>query len=105
MWALDLGTTNTLLARWDSAADRPVLVDLPAICRAPGGTGELEAARAVPSAVHVLDEPGFWARMGRGRLGRYVLWGKLAHVGRQDEAFMRGVEERHALVARHVGGH
>lgn len=29
----------------------------------------------------------------------------LAHVGRQDEAFMRGVEERHALVARHVGGH
>ena len=30
-WALDLGTTNTGLARWDEASGQPQLVELPAI--------------------------------------------------------------------------
>jgi molecular chaperone DnaK (HSP70) len=75
MWALDLGTTNTLLARWGRGEDRPELIELPEICRRPGRTEPLEAPRAVPSAVHVLDHPSFWAR--------HFSLGKLALVGRR----------------------
>jgi molecular chaperone DnaK (HSP70) len=73
-WALDLGTTNTLLARWDPKADRPFLLEMPAISRGRGRDDALDAHRAVPSAVHALDKPGFLAL----RLGR----GKLAEIGR-----------------------
>ena len=59
MWALDLGTTNTGLARWDSVTNKPVMVDFPDLCRAPEATEELEAPRMIPSAVHVLDDTGF----------------------------------------------
>jgi molecular chaperone DnaK (HSP70) len=74
MWALDLGTTNTLLAHWDREGDRPGLIELPGICRRPGESDPLAAPRAVPSAVHVLDRPSFWAR--------HFSLGKLALVGR-----------------------
>jgi hypothetical protein len=33
MWALDLGTTNSLLARWDPSDDKPVLLEMPGITR------------------------------------------------------------------------
>src|SRR4051812_18379023 len=68
MWAIDLGTTNTLVARWDRAADRPEVVVLPALARGPGRDDSIGASRVVPSAVHVLDKPGFLARLGLGRL-------------------------------------
>ncbi len=67
MWALDLGTTNSLLARWDAAADRPAVLELPGLSRRPAQP-ESDAARAVPSAVHVLEKPSFWARLGLGKL-------------------------------------
>jgi molecular chaperone DnaK (HSP70) len=76
MWALDLGTTNTLLARWDRSADRPSLIELPEICRRPGQAEPLEAPRAVPTAVHVLDHPSWWAR--HFSLGRLALVGRPA---------------------------
>jgi molecular chaperone DnaK (HSP70) len=83
MWALDLGTTNTLLARWDRNADRPELLELPEICRGPRRAGALETPRVVPSAVHVLDKPGFWARLGQAApLSRHLFLGKLAQIGR-----------------------
>jgi molecular chaperone DnaK (HSP70) len=82
MWSLDLGTTNSLLARWDATADRPVVLELPALARQPVQPGN-EAARAVPSAVHVLEDRSFWARLGTSRLlARHLFLGKLAHVGR-----------------------
>ena len=65
MWALDLGTTNTGLARWDADADRARLVELPAICRRPGRADPLEAPRMVPSATQMLRVDGFWGRVGR----------------------------------------
>ena len=83
MWSLDLGTTNTLLSRWDPQADRPALLELPTVARAPGHDDELGAPRAVPSVVHVIDEPGLWAKLGRsGPLARSFFLGKLAHIGR-----------------------
>ena len=83
MWALDLGTTNTLLARWDRRTDRPELVELPRLCRSAERSDALGASWAVPSAVHVLDHPGFWARLGQaGPLARHLFLGQLAQIGR-----------------------
>jgi molecular chaperone DnaK (HSP70) len=83
MWALDLGTTNSLLGRWDAGTDAPAIVSLPALSRRPefGPNEPIMAQRAVPSALEVLAEPGLWARMGRsGPLSRWAP-GRLAHIG------------------------
>lgn len=80
MWALDLGTTNSALARWDASARRPELVDLPGVSRRAGGP--LDARRMVPSATHVL-EPDVWARVGAWPLvRRHAFVGRQALVGR-----------------------
>src|SRR5436190_12147761 len=81
MWALDLGTTNSLLARWDKAADKPALLDLPEITRRAARTEVGDASRAVPSALHVLDEPTFWAKLGP--VSRGLLIGRMALIGRE----------------------
>lgn len=82
-WAIDLGTTNTSVARWDAEAERPRLVELADICRAPGGEDHLEAPRLVPSAVHLVEAEGFKARLGRWRMFRNFLWGRHGYIGRQ----------------------
>lgn len=81
MWALDLGTTNSLLARWDKAADKPALLELPNLTRRCAKTEAGDASRAVPSALHVLDEPSFGARLGP--LSRKFLLGRMALIGRE----------------------
>lgn len=82
-WAIDFGTTNTGLARWDVDADRARMVELPRICRKPGRVDPLEAPRLVPSAVHLLPPEGFWDRLGRTRFFmRRAFWGKQAEIGR-----------------------
>ncbi len=84
---MDLGTTNTGLARWDAAHDRPRLLDLPEICRLPGGDDHLQAPRLIPSATEPLAQPDFWARMSsRPLLSRLALWGRLAWIGREAVA-------------------
>ena len=83
MWALDLGTTNTLLARWDNRQERPAVLELRSISRAPEREDPLESPRGVPTAVHILDHPSIWARIGQwGPLARHFAMGKLAHIGR-----------------------
>ncbi len=83
MWALDLGTTNTLLARWDPRQERPAVVELPSISRAPDREDPLEAPRVIPTAVHLFDHPSVWARLGEwSPLARHFSLGKLAHIGR-----------------------
>ncbi|MEZ4437060.1 MAG: Hsp70 family protein [bacterium] len=82
-WAIDLGTTNTGLSRWDRDADRARMVELQRICRRPGRAEPLEAPRLIPSAVHLLPPESLADRVARsGWLGRRVLWGRLAEVGR-----------------------
>ena len=84
-WALDLGTTNSGIARWDEATGQPQLVELPDVCRSPGRDDPLEAPRMVPSAVHLLENPGLLDRLGtwppvasRLFLGRRALIGRRA---------------------------
>ncbi|MCA9539395.1 MAG: Hsp70 family protein [Myxococcales bacterium] len=82
-WALDLGTTNTGLARWDADAERARLVELPNICRAPGREDPLEAPRLVPSATHLLPATDFWSRLGGSPFFlKRAFWGRLAEIGR-----------------------
>jgi molecular chaperone DnaK (HSP70) len=82
-WALDLGTTNSGVARWDDAAGQPRLVELPAICRSLERDDPLEAPRMVPSAVHLLDDPGLLARVGSWPpLARRLFLGRRALIGR-----------------------
>ena len=64
-WALDLGTTNSGIAYWDTVSERPHLLELESICRKPGGDDPLEAPRLIPSATHILKSGGFWSRLGR----------------------------------------
>lgn len=82
-WAIDLGTTNTGIARWDEREGRPVLIELPAVCRKPGQADPLEAPRTVPSATHVLDRQNLAARIGRWPLvRRWFFLGRQALIGR-----------------------
>jgi molecular chaperone DnaK (HSP70) len=82
-WALDLGTTNSGLARWDDARGQPQLVDLPSICRKPEGREPLEAPRLVPSAVDLVEHPGLLDRLGGWPpIARRWLVGRQAFVGR-----------------------
>jgi len=82
-WALDLGTTNSAMARWDEGLGQPLLVELPEICRKPEGDDPLEAPRLVPSAVHLLEERGLLDRLGSWRpLARRMFLGRVAVIGR-----------------------
>lgn len=82
-WALDLGTTNSLVARWDQTSGRPRVARLPAVCRKPDAEDPLEAPNAVPSAVHALPVEGFLAQMGRRSwLRKRVFWGTWGLIGR-----------------------
>jgi molecular chaperone DnaK len=83
-WALDLGTTNSGVARWDEGAGQPQLVELPAVCRRPEGSDPLEAPRLVPSAVHMLERRGLLDRLGTWRpIARRFFLGHTALIGRQ----------------------
>lgn len=79
-WALDLGTHNTILARWDASTGRPDVVELPAVCRVPGGDDPMTAPRAVPSAVELLPGRDLPTRLAR--LLRHPTWGQEARIGR-----------------------
>jgi molecular chaperone DnaK (HSP70) len=82
-WALDLGTTNSAFARWDEGAGQPQLVELPEVCRKPEGADALEAPRLVPSAVHLLENPGLFDRLGSWPpLARRFFLGRRALIGR-----------------------
>jgi molecular chaperone DnaK len=83
-WALDLGTTNTGIARWDEETGRPRLVELPSVCREHGGRDALEAPRLVPSAVDLFDRAGLLDRVGRWPpLERRLFLGHRALIGRR----------------------
>ncbi|HXK10793.1 MAG TPA: Hsp70 family protein [Vicinamibacteria bacterium] len=82
-WALDLGTTNSAVARWDEGTQQPQLVDLPEVCRSQERDDPLEAPRMVPSAVHLVEAPGLLDRVGSWPpLARRIFLGRRALIGR-----------------------
>lgn len=82
-WALDLGTTNSGIARWDESLGKPRLVELPAVCRKTDAKDPLEAPHLVPSAVHFLEKLGAFDRLGSWPpLARRFFLGRRALIGR-----------------------
>lgn len=97
-WAIDLGTTNTGLARWNPEADRAELVVLPEICRDPDGDDPLQAPGVVPSATHMVEDSDVWARLGRlPFVSRRTFWGRHAYIGRS--ALERNISRIHPAFA------
>jgi molecular chaperone DnaK (HSP70) len=97
-WAIDLGTTNTGLARWNPEAERAELVVLPEICRDPEGDDPLQAPGVVPSATHLVEGSDLWTRLGRlPLLSTRTFWGRHAWIGRQ--ALERNVSRIHPAFA------
>ena len=82
-WAIDLGTTNTGLAYWDSATESAQMLALPTICRRPERDDPLEAPRMIPSAVQCLPPDGFLSKLGRSSFFmKRVFWGQQGLIGR-----------------------
>ncbi|MGF1508626.1 MAG: Hsp70 family protein [Myxococcota bacterium] len=92
MWALDFGTTNSALARWDELRRKPSLVELPDICRGPSGRPvdpeqeHLEASLVVPTSVEAFDRLNFWGTVGKWpALQRVTFVGRQAYIGREAD--------------------
>jgi molecular chaperone DnaK len=84
MWAMDFGTTNTGIARWNADAQRAELIELPALCRDLEGDDALGAPRMIPSAVHMLPNDDFWGALGKWSFfAKRVFWGQQALIGRE----------------------
>ena len=82
-WAIDLGNSNTRVARWDHESSSPSLLELPNICREPGGSEPLAAPRLIPSATEIIRNPSWLARLGRSPfLAKRCFLGDLALIGR-----------------------
>ncbi len=91
-WGLDLGTTNSAIARWDEGRRQAQLVELPAICRDATRDDPLEAPRVVPTAVHVVERPGLLDRLGAWRpLARHAFLGRTALIGREALALNQSI--------------
>ncbi len=81
-WAIDLGTSNTVIARWDAASETSEVIRLKAICRDPDGLDPLAAPGVVPSSTHMVHETDLWTSVGRWPMVRTrVFWGRHAIIG------------------------
>jgi hypothetical protein len=59
MWGLDLGTTNSTLARWEERRDRPGLVALPGVERPVDDPDRaVPPPGLIPSATQLIEAPG-----------------------------------------------
>src|SRR5688572_19998348 len=83
-WAVDIGTTNTGIACWDDDKLQPRLIELPRICRRPGGDDPLEAPVLIPSVVEFLSRTKLIDRIGAWRpLEHWMLLGSTALIGQR----------------------
>jgi molecular chaperone DnaK (HSP70) len=82
-WAIDLGNSHTRVARWIEESATPQLLELPGICRLPGGSEPLAAPRLIPSATEIINPVSFATRVGTWPLvRRYWFLGRRAIIGR-----------------------
>jgi molecular chaperone DnaK (HSP70) len=84
-WAIDLGTTNTVVAAWDEAEGGPMILRLAGLMRPPPATAagrRMDPPAVVPSAVFVREPQGLTDWIGRWRFfdGR-CLWGCQGLIG------------------------
>jgi molecular chaperone DnaK len=83
-WAIDIGTTNSAIARWNSQENIPEMVHLPGICREPVQEQEIEVRYSVPSCVYLLPHTGLLNKIGSWPLvQRHFFLGRQGLIGRQ----------------------
>ena len=80
-WAIDIGATNTGIACWDDAKGQPRLIELPRVCRRPGGEDPLEAPVLIPSVVEFLARTKLIDRIGAWRPVEHWMLGSTALIG------------------------
>lgn len=90
VWAIDLGTTHTRVARWDRAEDRPLLCSLPTIAAETRSAGPAEVKGLIPSAIEVIDR-----RLLRDRIGRW--FDRQFFIGRQGWIGRPALERNRAV--------
>lgn len=99
-WGLDLGTSNSGLARWNHQAERPEFVLLRDVCRNPQSEDPLEAPRLVASSSFLLEPNGIMAGNGLGAfIRKKTLWGEDTLIGRRADA-----ENEHGLARAYIPG-
>lgn len=93
MWAIDLGTTNSALAHWDSGVDRPRLVaKFRERRKAPTDLDRLELPSVVPSVLQIREHIPLLTRLSDWGPGRRLAWGTLADIGQTAlDLNMRGL--------------
>jgi molecular chaperone DnaK (HSP70) len=104
--AIDFGTTNSVVARWDASAGQPEVINLPGLSLGtqedqPGLDLSLSRRSLVPSLLYVQD-----GRLGQVAAGQAVLAGQLErqHDNRLFRAFKRGVIAGTDLEPRLIDG-
>lgn len=80
-WALDLGTTNSAVARWHAPSERAVLVMLPNLARTTEPAAGVPTS-VIPSGTHFVDGDDLWSRLGDWPpFRRRYFWGRRAWIG------------------------
>ncbi len=81
-WAIDLGTTNTRIARWNPEQELPEIVHLEGVCREPLPAQDIQVRNSIPSCLYILPARGFKERFGALPLvERFFLIGRRALIG------------------------
>lgn len=96
-WAIDLGTTNTSIARWHDREAHPELIHLPRICRQAGPDQKLEVRYSVPSSVWLLPHEDW-----KTRVGRWSWVQQLAFIGQQARIGREALEADGGLMRPHL---
>jgi molecular chaperone DnaK len=83
-WAIDLGTTNTRLARWNPEQELPEMIHLEGVCREPLPAQEIQVQNSIPSCLYILPARGLKERIGAWPLVEsFAFIGRRALVGRE----------------------
>ncbi len=65
-WAIDLGTTNTRISRWNELLNQPEIVKIESLCRknSVNYCRDMEMPSVIPSSVLILPHDNFLTKLG-----------------------------------------
>ncbi len=82
-WSIDLGTTNSSIARWNNETDSPELIRMDDICRDPDEGPEIDVRYCIPSCVYLTEKKRAADFVGALPFFRkYAFIGELALIGK-----------------------
>ncbi len=83
-WALDFGTTNSVLARWNEEEGQPELQQMHNICREPLENQKINVQYSIPSCVYLLKNQNWKDVIGTWPLiQKYFFIGNQALIGKE----------------------